>query len=188
MLRTWEGLSRRVGIVERDQGIQDANRIARAGIASLYPDASVTTRLAAIAVARRNKEGAVVVLQESIGWESTCSVLTTETAAIAAALDYAQESFEQEPPKYPFEAPRLRVTILSDSQYALEAIRAGNGARAERASSPKDSRVFLRPRRARDRCRIQMGARTRRGLREHGGRQNSSRGCKPGQYTNRTTS
>jgi ribonuclease HI len=184
----WAGLSRRVGIVERDQAIQDANRIARAGIASLYPDASVTTRLAAIAVARRNKEGAVVVLQESIGWEPTCSALTTEIAAIAAALDYAQESFDQEPPKYPFEAPRLRVTILSDSQYALKAIRAGNGARAERASSPKDSRVFLRPRRARDRCRIQMGARTCRGLREHGGRQSSSRGCKPGQHTNRTTS
>jgi ribonuclease HI len=97
-----------------------------------------------------------------IGWKSTCSVLTTEIAAIAVALDYAQESFEQEPPKYPFEALRLRVTIVSDSQYALEAIRVGNGARSERASSPKDSRVFLRPRRARDRCRIQMGARTRR--------------------------
>jgi ribonuclease HI len=45
--------------------------------------------------------------------------------AIAAALDYAQESFKQEPPKYPFEALRLRVT--------LEAIRAGNGARTGRA-------------------------------------------------------
>jgi ribonuclease HI len=62
-----------------------------------------------LAVARRNKE------------------------AIAAALDYAQESFEQEPPKYLFEAPRLRVTILSDSQHALEAIRAGNSARTGRA-------------------------------------------------------
>jgi ribonuclease HI len=184
----WAGLSRRVGIVERDQAIEDANRIARAGIDSLYPDASITTRLAAIAVARRNKEGAVVVLQESIGWESTCSVLTTEIAAIAAALDYAQESFEQEPPKYPFEAPRLRVTILSDSQYALEAIRAGNGARAECASSPKDSRVFLRPRRARDRCRIQMGARTRRGLREHRSSQSSSRGGEPGRCVNSATS
>jgi hypothetical protein len=85
----WEGLSRRVGIVERDQAIEDANRIARVGVASLYPDASVTTRLAAIAVARRYKEGAVVVFQESIGWASTYGVLTTEIAAIAAALDYA---------------------------------------------------------------------------------------------------
>jgi hypothetical protein len=55
----------------------------------MYPDASVTTRLTAVEVARRNKEGAVVVLQESIGWASTCGVLTTEIAAIAAALDYA---------------------------------------------------------------------------------------------------
>jgi ribonuclease HI len=129
----WSGLSRRVGIIEKNQAIEDADRIAQAGIASLYPDASVNTRLAAIAVARRNKEGAVVVYQESIGWASTCSVLTTEIAAIAAALDYAQESFEQEPPKYPFEALRLRVTILSDSQHALEAIRAGNSARTGRA-------------------------------------------------------
>jgi hypothetical protein len=98
----WVGLSRRVGIVERDRAVENANRIAQAGIASLYPDASVTTCLAAVAVARRNKEGAVVVLQESIGWASTCSVLTTEIAGIAAALDYAQESFEQEPPKYPY--------------------------------------------------------------------------------------
>ena len=78
-----------MGIFERDQAIDDANRIARAGIASLYPDVSVTTRLAAITVVRRNKEGAAVVLQESIGWASTCGVLTTEIAAIAAALDYA---------------------------------------------------------------------------------------------------
>ena len=74
-----------------------------------------------------------MVLQESIGWASTCGVLTIELAAIAAALDYAQESFEHEPPKYPFEAPRLKVTIISDSQHALEATRAGNGARTGRA-------------------------------------------------------
>jgi hypothetical protein len=74
-----------------------------------------------------------VVLQESIGWASTCDVLTTEIAAIAAAINYAQESFEQEPPKYPFEAPRLKVTDLSGSQQALDAIRAGNSARTRRA-------------------------------------------------------
>jgi hypothetical protein len=111
----WVRLSQRVGIAERDQAIEDATRIAQAGIPSLYPDVSVTTRLAAVAIARRNRESATVVLQESIGWVSTCSVLTTEIAAIAAALDYAKECFEQEPPKYPFEAPRLRVTVLSDS-------------------------------------------------------------------------
>jgi ribonuclease HI len=59
--------------------------------------------------------------------------LPTEIAVITAALDNAQESFEQEPPKYPFEALRLRVAILLDSQYTLEAIRAGNGARTGRA-------------------------------------------------------
>ena len=54
----------------------------------------------------RKTEGTLIVLQESIGWASTCGVLTTEIASIAAALDYVQESFEQELPKYPFEAPR----------------------------------------------------------------------------------
>jgi ribonuclease HI len=130
---TWKGLNYRVVIAERDQAIKDANLIAQAGIASLYPNASVSTRLAAIAVARRDGECATVVLQESIGWASTCSVLTAEIAAIAAALDYARESFEPESPEYPFEALRLRVTVLSDSQLALEAIRAGNSARTGRA-------------------------------------------------------
>ena len=109
---------------------------------SPHSDASVTIRLAAIAVARRNKEGAVVVLQESIGWASTCNVLTTEIVAIAAALDYAQESFEQEPPKSSFEAPRLRVTTLSDSQHALEVIRAGNSVRTGRALLRKIAESF----------------------------------------------
>lgn len=85
---TWLGLSSRVVISKRDQAIRDANTIAQAGIASLYPDASVTARLAAIAVARRVGEYAEVVLQDSIGWASTCSVLTAEVAAISAALDY----------------------------------------------------------------------------------------------------
>jgi hypothetical protein len=43
---------------------------------------------AAIAVARRHGDSATVVVQESIGWASTCSILTAEIAAIAAALDY----------------------------------------------------------------------------------------------------
>jgi hypothetical protein len=47
--------------IERDQVIKDANRIARAGIASLYLDASVTVRLAAIAVVKREGECTTVV-------------------------------------------------------------------------------------------------------------------------------
>jgi hypothetical protein len=109
---TWVGLSYRVVIAERDQAIKDSSLIARTGIARLYSDASFTTCLAAIAVARRNREEATVVLQESIGWASTCSILTTEIAAVVAALDYARESFEPGPQEYPFEALRLRITIL----------------------------------------------------------------------------
>jgi hypothetical protein len=46
---------------ERDQVIKDANRIARAGIASLYLDASVAVRLAAIVVVKREGECTTVV-------------------------------------------------------------------------------------------------------------------------------
>ena len=102
-------------IAERDQAIRDANQIAKAGIISLYPDASVAIRLTAIAVARRDGESATVVLQELIGWASTYSVLTSEIAVIAAALDYIQESLKPGPQEAPFTALRLRVIILSDS-------------------------------------------------------------------------
>jgi hypothetical protein len=74
-----------------------------------------------------------VVVEDSVGWSSTCSILTTEIAAISTALDYVQDSFEPDPFEFPFEAPHLRVTLFSDSQHALEAIKAGNGARTGRA-------------------------------------------------------
>jgi hypothetical protein len=83
------GLSRRVVITEKDQAIKDANLIAQARITSLYPDASVTIRLTAITVAKRYRQAATVVLQESIGFVLTCGILTAEIAAIAAVLDYA---------------------------------------------------------------------------------------------------
>jgi hypothetical protein len=68
---TWLGVSHRVVITEKEQAIKDTNLTARAGNTSLYPEASVTARLAAVAIARSDKEGATVVLQESIGWAST---------------------------------------------------------------------------------------------------------------------
>jgi ribonuclease HI len=102
------------------------------GITSLYTDASVATRLTAITVAKRDKQATTIVLQESIRWVSTCSILTAEIAAIAAALNYAQETSEPEPQQFPFEAQRLRVAIFSDSQYALRAIQVGNNVRSGR--------------------------------------------------------
>jgi hypothetical protein len=57
-------------------------------MACLYPDASVITRYAAIAVARRQGDSAKVVVKDSIGWSSTCSILTEEIVAISTALDY----------------------------------------------------------------------------------------------------
>jgi hypothetical protein len=77
-----------VVITEQEQAIKDTNAIARAGRASLYPDASATAQRAAIAVAQRCENNAMVVLQESIGWTATCDILTAEITAISAALEY----------------------------------------------------------------------------------------------------
>jgi ribonuclease HI len=130
---TWIGLGRRVLIAERAQAIIDADWMAQAGVASLYPDASVTARCAAIAVARRRRDSATVVVQDSIGWSSTCGILTAEIAAIAAALDYVRESFEPDSRERPLLAVRLRVAIFSDSQLALGAIQAANSAKSGRS-------------------------------------------------------
>jgi ribonuclease HI len=129
---TWVTLGRRVLIADKDQAIRDANAIANAGISSLYSDASVTARCAAVAVTRRRGDGAEVVVQESIGWSTTCSILTAEVAAIAAALEYVQEAFKPEPQELPLLATKLRIIIFSDSQSALEAIKAGNSAKGGR--------------------------------------------------------
>jgi ribonuclease HI len=140
---TWAGLGFRVVIAEREQAIRDADSIARAGIASLYPDASVTARCAAIAVTRRRRDSATVVLQESIGWTTTCDILTAEIAAISATLEYIEESFEPEPQELPLFATRLRISLFSDSQLALRAIQEGNGAKRGRNLLRKIAESFF---------------------------------------------
>jgi ribonuclease HI len=65
-----------------------------------------------------------VVQQESIGWASTCGVLSAEIAAISAALKYIQENLEP---------PISELVVFSDSQQALRAIQAGNSANTGRA-------------------------------------------------------
>jgi len=65
--------------------------IARARVLGLYVDALVGKRLASSAVVKRLGMFKRVVRKDSIGWASTCSVLSVELAAIAAALAYAQD-------------------------------------------------------------------------------------------------
>jgi hypothetical protein len=65
--------------------------IAKARILGLYVDASVGKRLASIVVVKRLGIFKRVVRKDSIGWASTCGVLSAELAAIAAALTYAQD-------------------------------------------------------------------------------------------------
>jgi hypothetical protein len=55
----------------------------------LYTDTSVVKRLASIAVVQRIGVATQVVRQESIGWVSTCGVLSVEIAVISAALEHA---------------------------------------------------------------------------------------------------
>jgi hypothetical protein len=63
--------------------------IAKVRVLGLYIDALVGKRLASIAVVKRLGIFKRVVRKDSIGWASTCSVLSAELAAIAAALTYA---------------------------------------------------------------------------------------------------
>ena len=119
----WIDHSHRVVIKEKDQAIRDTATIAGADIVGLYTDASVAKRLAAIAVVQRTGIVTQVVRRDSIGWTSTCGVLSAEIAAIVAALKYAQEHLEQV----------QQLVVFSDSQQALRAIQAGNDARTGRA-------------------------------------------------------
>jgi hypothetical protein len=95
----WTDHSCRVKIEERNQAIKDAATIAGANILGLYADASVnvTKRLASIAVVRRTGIATQVVRQDSIGWASTCRILSAEIAAMSAALEYAQEHLKPLP-------------------------------------------------------------------------------------------
>jgi ribonuclease HI len=124
----WTDHSYRVKIKERDQAIRDAATIAGANILGLYADASVTKRLASIAVVQRTGIATQVVRQDSIGWASTCGVLSAEIAAMSAALEYAQEYLKPLP-----QQETLDLVVFSDSQQALRAIQAGNDARAGQA-------------------------------------------------------
>ena len=124
----WIDHSYRVKIKEKSQAIKDAAIIAGANILGLYADASVTKRLASIAVVRRTGIATQVVRQDSIGWASTCGVLSAEIAAIAAALEYALEHIKPLP-----QLETLGLVVFSDSQQALRAIQAGNDARTGRA-------------------------------------------------------
>lgn len=123
--------SHRAAIWERERAIQVTENIARARVLGLYVDASVGKRLASIAVVKRLGTFKRVVRKDSIGWESTCGVLSAELAAIAAALAYAQDHLK----------PQQQLVVFSDSQHALRAIQAGNSARTGRAYLPRSRKV-----------------------------------------------
>jgi hypothetical protein len=80
--------SYRAAIRQRERAIQVTENIAKARVLGLYIDASVRKRLASIAVIKRLGISKRVVRKDSIGWASTCGVLSAELAAIAAALTY----------------------------------------------------------------------------------------------------
>jgi ribonuclease HI len=120
----WTDHRNRVEIKERNQAIRETATTAGANILGLYTDASVAKRLASIAVVQRIGAATQVVRQESIGWASTCGVLSAEIAAISAALEHAQENLKP---------PKSEVVVFSDSQQALRAIQVGNGANSGRA-------------------------------------------------------
>jgi acetylglutamate synthase len=72
----WIDYSNRVEIKEKSQATRETATTAGANILGLYTDASVAKRLASIAVAQKTGIATQVVQQESIGWASTCGVLS----------------------------------------------------------------------------------------------------------------
>jgi hypothetical protein len=88
----WIDYSNRVEIKEKSQAIRETATTSGANILGLYTDASVAKRLASIAVVQRIGIATQVVRQDSIGWASTCGVLSVEIVVISAALKYIQEN------------------------------------------------------------------------------------------------
>jgi hypothetical protein len=107
----WISHSHRVEIKEKSLAIREALRIAGANILGLYLDVSVAKRLASIAVVQRSGVALQIVRQDSIGWASTCRVLSAEIAVILAALEYAQENIRP-----PSDLAISKCFIFSDSQ------------------------------------------------------------------------
>jgi hypothetical protein len=83
----WIDHSSQVVIEEKSQAIREAATTIGANILGLRTDASVAKRLASIAVVRRSAISTQVVRQDSIGWASTCGVLSAEIAVMLAALE-----------------------------------------------------------------------------------------------------
>jgi ribonuclease HI len=117
-----------VKIKEKSQAIKDVAIIAAAKILGLYVDVSVAKRLASIAIVQRVGIATQVVRQDSIGWVSTCRILSAEIAAIVAALEYALEHIKPLP-----QLETLGLVVFSNSYQALQAIQEGNDARNVRA-------------------------------------------------------
>jgi hypothetical protein len=107
----WRSHSGRIEIKEKSLAMSEAAMIAGANILGLYTDTSVAERLASIAVVQRSGVALQIVRQDSIGWASTCGVLSAEIAAILAALEFAQENFRP-----PSDLATSRLFIFSDSQ------------------------------------------------------------------------
>lgn len=97
--------------------MSEASKIAGVNILGLYTDASVAKRLASIAVVQRSGVALQTIQKDSIGWASTCGVLSAKIAAILATLEYAQENVRP-----PSDLATLSLFIFSDSQKALRAI------------------------------------------------------------------
>lgn len=104
----------RVTIKGKEVAIRETGPAAAALAMCLFTDAWVGEKLAAIAVVQRTGTQTEVVRLDVIGWAKTCSVLATELAAIAAALEYARDNLRQ-----------TQTMVFSDSEQALRAIQCG---------------------------------------------------------------
>ena len=125
----WEDWTPLVHIQQESDAVQHCRQIARRGVYAVYTDASCRNRLAGIGVVQQFGQTYTLLQGDSIGRQSTCSVLATELTAIRQALKLGEGSF----------------FFFTDSTKALTAIQAGNKARSCRAIL-RDISLLLRQR------------------------------------------
>ncbi|KAG9656471.1 hypothetical protein KCV03_g9981, partial [Aureobasidium melanogenum] len=120
----WKDRSEQCLDIEQSQVIDFLAREQRQGTAILYTDASVRNRVSGCAAVIASGQGLIrTVYQDTVGWATTCPILSAEIHAIKQAIDYIVPVRSWSYHHY---------IIASDSQDAIRAFKKGNTATKDR--------------------------------------------------------
>lgn len=120
----WKDRSEQCLDIEQSQVIDFLAREQRQGTAILYTDASVRNRVSGCAAVIASGQGSIrTVYQDTVGWATTCPILSAEIHAIKQAIDYIVPVRSWSYHHY---------IIATDSQDAIRAFKKGNAATKDR--------------------------------------------------------